>query len=203
MAGEKILLVDDEKNQRESFAASFDEYEVITAINGEEALDIFMRPNDIDLVVADMMMPGLTGTELIRKIKNIKPGQKTILMTGHSTKEVAIEALRSNADDYLEKPYDIGKAKEVFEALLRKGKGQGKEKDILNMTISAEEVVKKYSLSYQTVNYYTNLGLFVVAGTKRNKRYYDADQIEARIKEINALRLKGYSLKAIRGGFDR
>lgn len=118
MYKEKILVVDDDKNVRLSFAASFDEYKVVLAENGQEALEILKRPHNIDLIVVDMMMPGLTGIELIKEIKKINPQQKVVLLTGYSSKDVAIEALRSDADEYIEKPFDVKRIKETFNRLL-------------------------------------------------------------------------------------
>jgi len=120
MAGEKILVVDDEKIIRDIFTSAFDEYRVITAVDGKQALDILRRPNDIDLIVLDVMMPGLRGTDLLREIKKMNSKHTVIILTGHSSKEVAIEALRSHADEYIEKPFDIEKTKQVFERLLSK-----------------------------------------------------------------------------------
>lgn len=124
MAREKILVVDDEKKVRDTFlAAFFDEYKIVPVAGGREALNILKRPNDIDLVVSDVMMPGMTGIELLREIKRINPGQKVVLVTGHSSKEVAIEVLRSDADEYIEKPFDVEKIRVVFERLLSERKG--------------------------------------------------------------------------------
>jgi len=118
MSEEKILVVDDERVVRDIFTTAFDEYRVVTVSSAQEAMDILRRPNDIDLVVSDMMMPGLKGTDLLKEIKRINPNHKVIILTGYSSKEVAIEALRSGADEYIEKPFDIAKTKQVFERLL-------------------------------------------------------------------------------------
>ena len=128
MTKNKILVVDDEKGVRDIFlAAFFDEYKIIPVAGGQEALNILKRPNDIDLVVSDVMMPGMTGTELLREIKRINPGQKVVLLTEHSSKEVAIEALRSDADEYIEKPFDVEKIRTVFERLLSERKDCAEE----------------------------------------------------------------------------
>ena len=66
MAGEKILVVDDARNIRETFTTAFDEYNIITASDGKEAMGILNRPNDIDLIVLDVMMPDISGLELLR-----------------------------------------------------------------------------------------------------------------------------------------
>jgi len=65
--------------------------------------------------------------------------------------------------------------------------------------IGAKEVAKKFNISYQQVNYYTNLGFFLVRYNKGNQRLYDYHQIDKTLKEIQRLRRKGYSLRVIRG----
>ncbi|MFC1620935.1 response regulator [Candidatus Omnitrophota bacterium] len=116
---EKILVVDDDKRVRDSFIHSFDdEYRIVLAADGQEALNILSHPHDIDLIVVDMMMPGLTGIELIKEIKKINPKHKVILLTGYSSKDIVVEALRSDADEYVEKPFDVRKIREIFERFL-------------------------------------------------------------------------------------
>ena len=67
---EKILLVDDDREFRYEFRECFDEYDIIEASNGDEALQIIQRPNDINVVILDVMMPGLKGTEVLKKMKD-------------------------------------------------------------------------------------------------------------------------------------
>ncbi len=115
---DKLLLVDDDREFREEFAESLSEYEVIQADSGQEALRILSRPNEIDLVIMDVFMPGLSGTEVLKQLRDNLPGLGIIILTGYSSKDIAIEALKGHADDYLEKPVDIEKAKEIIENIL-------------------------------------------------------------------------------------
>ena len=116
----KILVVDDEEIIREVFVTAFDEYRIITAANASQALDILNCPNDIDLIVLDVMMPGLKWTDLLKEIKRINPNHKVVILTGHSLKEISIEIARSDIDECIEKPFDIKNIKQVFERLLSK-----------------------------------------------------------------------------------
>lgn len=122
MAGEKILVVDDTKNIRDTFSLVFEEYNIVPAASAREALSILHRPNDIDLIVLDVVMPDMDGLELLKEIKKINRERKVVIMTGYSTKDVAIEALRSDADEYIEKPFDIEKTREIFKRLLNENK---------------------------------------------------------------------------------
>ncbi|MDP1853702.1 MAG: response regulator transcription factor [Candidatus Omnitrophota bacterium] len=115
---EKILLVDDDDDFRSEFKDCFSEYEIIESASGEEALRVLRRPNEIDLVILDIKLPGLNGTEVLREIRKTNPGLGIIILTGYSSKDTAIEALRGRADDYIEKPFDIEIAKKVIENLL-------------------------------------------------------------------------------------
>jgi YesN/AraC family two-component response regulator len=64
-------------------------------------------------------MPGMPGTRVLREIKKIAPDLSVVILTGHSSKDVAIEALKGRADDYLEKPIKISKVMEVIEGMMK------------------------------------------------------------------------------------
>jgi two-component system response regulator YesN len=122
MTGGKILVVDDEKIVREAFMAAFGDYEIVPAASGQEAINILKKPNDVDLVVLDVVMPGLNGIQLVKEIKGIAPELGVVMLTGYGSKDVAVEALRAHADDFIEKPFDINQTKETIERLLSKTK---------------------------------------------------------------------------------
>lgn len=120
-----LLLVDDDRSFREEFKDSLEEYVVKEASCGSEALQILDKPNEIDLVILDVMLPGLTGTELLKKIKSRYPDLGIIILTGYSTKDIAIEALKGHADEYIEKPFEIRQIKEIIQRLLLTKKVDG------------------------------------------------------------------------------
>ena len=105
----KILLVDDDKDFREEFCDYFEDFQVIETSNGRDALNILKEPNDIDLVILDVILPDLKGTEVLKRMKKIAPDLDIIILTGYSSKDIAIEALKGHADDYIEKPINIDK----------------------------------------------------------------------------------------------
>ncbi len=113
-----ILLVDDDDVFRKELRQCLDEFDVVEASDGEAALKILKRPNEIDLVILDVKMPGESGTGILRKMKEIAPGLGIIILTGHSSEDTAIEALKGHADDYVAKPCSPCKLKEVIETLL-------------------------------------------------------------------------------------
>jgi len=117
----KLLLVDDEEEIRYSFERIFSspEVELASASSGEEALRIIPRLKP-DLVIMDIRMGGgLDGLETLRRIRQMDSRQLVILMTAYGTSQKAIEAMKLGAFDYLLKPFDIPKLKEVVAAALK------------------------------------------------------------------------------------
>ncbi|MDR2758451.1 MAG: sigma-54 dependent transcriptional regulator [Spirochaetaceae bacterium] len=104
----KLLVVDDEKNIREGLAdfLAMDGYTVETAADGDGGLKSFQK-GDIDLVITDLRMPGLSGEELLKRIVSETPGIPVIVLTGHGTVENAVVAMRNGAYDFLTKPVNL------------------------------------------------------------------------------------------------
>ncbi len=100
-----VLVVDDEGAIRYSVSKTLQRvgYNVNEAASGEEALEM-MRADRYDVILTDIRMPGLTGVELLKRIKDIAPDAIVILMTGYASLGTAVEALRLGAHDYLIKP---------------------------------------------------------------------------------------------------
>ena len=103
---ETILIVDDEKNYLVVLEAllSPEGYEIMTSDKAQEALRL-IQECDIDLVLTDMKMPGMTGMELLEEAKKIKPEVPVIMMTAYGTIEMAVEAMKKHAYDYITKPF--------------------------------------------------------------------------------------------------
>ncbi len=102
----KILIVDDEVFFRRLFTEILSEddlYNIETADSGKQALDYLTR-EQVDVILADMVMPEVCGLELIRRTRSLDPTPDIILATGNATVETAIQALKSGARDYLIKP---------------------------------------------------------------------------------------------------
>ncbi len=110
----KLLLIDDEEDVRYSIQRIFDspEIELATASSGEEGLKTIPKFKP-DLVLMDIRMTGMTGLETLRKIRATDPKLLVILMTAYGTTQMAIEAMKLGAYDYLLKPFDIAKLKEI------------------------------------------------------------------------------------------
>ena len=114
MSKSKLLLIDDEADVQYAFRRNFDspEIEIATASSGEEGLKIIPKFKP-DLVLMDVRMGGMTGLETLRKIRESDKKLLVILMTAYGTTQTAIEAMKLGAYDYLLKPFDVPKLKEL------------------------------------------------------------------------------------------
>lgn len=102
-----LLVVDDEEGPRQSLRVVFkDDYNVLLAENGSRALE-FARQNKIDAAVLDIRMSGMTGIELLERLKAIDPGIEVIMLTAYETIDTMRQALRFGACDYINKPFDL------------------------------------------------------------------------------------------------
>ncbi len=103
----RVMIVEDDEIflrplQRTLEVAGF---EVLAAASGEEAIDV-LKGEDVDAVLTDRRLPGMDGTELVRRIKTEHPDLAVVVMTAYGTIESAVEAMRFGAADYLVKPFD-------------------------------------------------------------------------------------------------
>ncbi len=103
-----ILIIDDEKNIREGLASNFEleDYNVKTAENGEEGLKLLSN-GDIDCVITDLRMPGISGEEVLRRVTSETPGIPVIILTGHGSIDAAVEAMKNGAYNFLTKPLNL------------------------------------------------------------------------------------------------
>jgi len=135
----KILVVDDEEIIRDSlfYILEKEGYEVDKAENGKTAYDK-MIANHFDLVITDIEMPVMRGTELLEKIKTLNVQTSVIVITAFGSLETAITALRNGASDYILKPVE-------FDELLIKTKRLFEVKDLLlENRLLREEIHRKY-----------------------------------------------------------
>jgi DNA-binding NtrC family response regulator len=102
MAGERILVVEDEEGMREflRILLTKDGYDVVAFEEGASALDSFKDEN-FHVVITDIKMPGMSGMEVLARVKEIDPSVPVIIMTGHGSMETAIEAVNKDAFAYL------------------------------------------------------------------------------------------------------
>ncbi|MHC4206290.1 MAG: sigma-54-dependent transcriptional regulator [Planctomycetota bacterium] len=115
----KLLVVDDEDIVRESLCdwLSSVGYKVLTAKCGDEALEI-IKLKKVKIMIADLIMPGMDGIELMKKAREIVPTISTVIITAHGTIQTAITAMREGAYDFIEKPFCPEKVELVIRNLV-------------------------------------------------------------------------------------
>jgi two-component system nitrogen regulation response regulator GlnG len=116
----KLLLIDDETDVQYSFQRIFDspEIELTTTSSGEEGLKLIPKLKP-DLVIMDIRMGGMNGLETLRRIRQMDSKLLVILMTAYGTTQTAIEAMKLGAYDYLLKPFDVPKLKDIIANALK------------------------------------------------------------------------------------
>ncbi len=129
-----LLIVDDEDGPRQSLRVIFkDEYDLLMAEDGPTAIDLAQK-HDIDVAVLDIRMAGMSGIEVLERLKYVKPEMEAIMMTAFETTDTIRQALRLRACDYINKPFDL--------ATMRAAVGQAMQRRILEGEIhnNAEKV---------------------------------------------------------------
>jgi len=104
----QILIVDDDAALLECYVESFsDTYRVVTAQTGRVAIELVKRRGDIDLVVIDYQLSDMSGIDVMKEIKDVEPSVLVLIVTGYGDEDLAVEAFRSGARDYLKKPFSM------------------------------------------------------------------------------------------------
>ena len=121
MESKRILIVEDEETLALVLQESLvDEgFQVEVARDGEQALEVF-KGKPCDLVVTDLRMPKMSGLDLLREIRGLSPTTEVIIVTAYGSMEVAVEALRLRAFDFVMKPYTVEGLKECIKRALRR-----------------------------------------------------------------------------------
>lgn len=104
----KILIVDDEKVQADLLKGFLEKqgYEVLAAYDPEEALSLFER-EPVWLVLLDQKMPGMSGRELLTRLKKINPRVKVVMITAYGEVGLAVEVMKLGADDFMRSPSSL------------------------------------------------------------------------------------------------
>src|SRR5450432_4815188 len=102
-----LLIVDDEDGPRQSLRVIFkDEYNLLMAEDGPTAIKL-AQENEIDVAVLDIRMAGMSGIEVLERLKYVNPDIEAIMMTAFETTDTIRQALRLRACDYINKPFDL------------------------------------------------------------------------------------------------
>ncbi len=147
----KILVVDDEVNLSRVLSEVLSDagYYVEVANTGREALDRF-KESSFDIAITDLKMPDIDGMEILKKLKTVDPEICVVMLTGYSTVESAVEAMKAGAYDYISKPFNIEELKLIIEkAVERRNLGrQAKEKEYYRELSITDGLTKIYNHRY-------------------------------------------------------
>jgi len=115
-----ILVVDDDIGNRESIRMILKDYYNVSIIdNGKDAVELIKKEN-FHLVILDIIMPGMDGIEVLRKIKEINPNLKIIIVTATKKKDFADEIDILGVSGWIDKPFDVNEVRKVVKDILEK-----------------------------------------------------------------------------------
>ncbi|PLX86054.1 MAG: DNA-binding response regulator [Desulfuromonas sp.] len=119
----QILLIDDEVHNLEALSLLLTNagYQVQTAPSGEDALGI-LRKTNFEVVITDLFLPGVSGIDILKKVKEDSPHTNVIVITGNASAESAVEAMKEGAFDYVTKPFNFEKLKIVVSKAFEKSR---------------------------------------------------------------------------------
>src|SRR6202789_2035299 len=124
-AANNILLVDDEPGMLRYIRTllEVDDYKVETASTGEDALKLIEKGLEPDLVLLDVLMPGIDGLETLEQLRQKRPGVKVVMLSCVNDTKKGVQAMRLGAQDYLTKPFQKAEPDAVIDQCLDQGKG--------------------------------------------------------------------------------
>ncbi len=139
---QEILIVEDEDLQRTQLARALakEQRTIVEARSGEEALKI-LEDQRFDMVISDLRMPGMSGLDLVQRIKQTHPHTSLLVITGHGTVDSAIAAMKLGVEDYLTKPFGSEELNIIIEKIFEK-------RDLLAENILLRELIEsQYSFA--------------------------------------------------------
>jgi DNA-binding response OmpR family regulator len=108
----KVVLIVDDDLMLDTFYqyALEDDFEVIVVSSGEEALSKLKKPGKVDFMVLDILLPGMSGTEVLKEMNTTIPSRPPVMIvTAHGDEDIAAQSSMLGVVDYVEKPFDAGK----------------------------------------------------------------------------------------------
>ncbi len=145
-SGARVFVVDDEPQIRELLASALkrEGYQVTTFADGHDAL-ADLKSVAADILITDLRMPTISGLDLIRSAKEIRPELGSILITAFASTETAVQALRFGADDYLTKPFALDDLRRVVQRVLNTGRMARDEQAAVKRARSEADTLRKRS----------------------------------------------------------
>jgi DNA-binding NtrC family response regulator len=143
-----IMLVDDEVSFVKTVAKRLAKRNIktIMAFSAEEGLEKLKENQDLDVIVLDVKMPGMNGIDALKEIKTVSPLVEVIMLTGHATIELAVDAMKLGAHDFLMKPFEI---EELVLKMQEAAEKKQQHEERIEKAIK-EETLAKYGPFYYT-----------------------------------------------------
>jgi two-component system, sensor histidine kinase and response regulator len=197
-----LLVVDDEEGPRMSLKVIFkDAYDLLMAEDGVKAIELAQQ-NDIDVAILDIRMAGMSGIEVLERLRMVRPNLEAIMITAFETTDTIRAALRLRACDYINKPFDIATIRSaVAQAMQRRllesevHSSADKVRELLtelqNRSIE-EQIAKTHNDIYASILHDINGPLTVVSGFVQllNKRLGSSDRLQPEDLEFIRERLR-------------
>src|SRR5678816_36062 len=150
-----LLIVDDEDGPRQSLRVIFkDDYEILLAADGPAAVDLAQK-HSIDVALVDIRMTGMSGIEVLERLKFVDEGIEVVMMTAYETTETIRQALRLRACDYINKPFDISTVRSAVSQAMQRhtldsevDNNSEKLKHLVLSLIHISEPTRLLSISY-------------------------------------------------------
>ena len=198
----QLLIVDDEDGPRQSLRVIFkDDYDILMAGDGATAIDLAQK-NKIDVAVLDIRMAGMSGIEVLERLKYVLPSIEVVMMTAFETTDTMRQALRLRACDYINKPFDIATIRAAVSTAMQRRfleteihgdavKFQEAFSELQNLKIE-EQIAKTRGDIYASIIHDINGPLTVISGFTQlmTQRLGDATRLEMEDLEFIKDRLK-------------
>jgi signal transduction histidine kinase len=115
-----LLIVDDEEGPRQALRVIFkDDYDLLLASDGGQAIEL-AKTHEVDVAIVDIRMHGMSGIEVLERLKYVNPDIEAIMMTAFETTETMRQALRLRACDYINKPFDVATIRSAVAAAMQR-----------------------------------------------------------------------------------
>jgi two-component system, sensor histidine kinase and response regulator len=197
-----LLIVDDEDGPRQSLRVIFkDEYDLLMADDGPSAIELAQK-NEIDVAVLDIRMAGMSGIEVLERLKYVNPNIEAIMMTAFETTDTIRQALRLRACDYINKPFDIATIRSAVAQAMQRRRLEGeihssaeKVQELLNELQEQrveEQIAKTRGDIYASIIHDINGPLTVISGFVQvlNQRLNHSSRMELEDLEFIKDRLR-------------
>jgi YesN/AraC family two-component response regulator len=113
------MIIDDDPKVSKALELIFREYEILEFQDPQKGLEFLQKPNEVPLVLLDVYIGEINGIDILNQIKALNKNIAVIVMTAFGTKDVAVEALRGHADDFIDKPFEVSELRDKVRAILK------------------------------------------------------------------------------------